>query len=114
VGPINKTVIQLTPRTYAYLLENTREPAPLRACREATSVLRGSQMQVPPEQGALLALLVELSGAQRVLEVGTYTVCTRSRLAANMRSALCAAVARHWLHTHTHTMRADACACAWL
>jgi hypothetical protein len=75
VGPINKSVIVLTQRTYAYLLENTREPAALRTCREVTSVLRGSQMQVPPEQGALLALLVELSGARRVLEVGTYTVC---------------------------------------
>ena len=73
VGPINKSVIQLTPRTYAYLLANTREPAALRACREATSGLHGSQMQVPPEQGALLGLLVELSGARRALEVGTYT-----------------------------------------
>ena len=73
VGPINKSVIQLTPRTYAYLLSNTREPASLRACREATSGLHGSQMQVPPEQGALLGLLVELSGARRALEVGTYT-----------------------------------------
>jgi len=74
LGPINKSVIQLTPRTYAYLLANTREPAALRACREATSGLHGSQMQVPPEQGALLALLVELSGARRALEVGTFTV----------------------------------------
>ena len=73
VGPINKSVIQLTPRTYSYLLANTREPASLRACREATAGLHGSQMQVPPEQGALLGLLVELSGARRALEVGTYT-----------------------------------------
>ncbi len=74
MGPINKTVIQLTPRTYAYLLANTREPPALRACREGTATLHGSQMQVPPEQGALLALLVELTGARRALEVGTYTV----------------------------------------
>lgn len=73
VGPINKSVIVLTQRTYAYLLANTREPAALRACREATSGMHGSQMQVPPEQGALLGLLVELSGARRALEVGTYT-----------------------------------------
>lgn len=73
MGPINKSVIVLTQRTYAYLLANTREPAALRACREATSGMHGSQMQVPPEQGALLGLLVELSGARRALEVGTYT-----------------------------------------
>ena len=74
MGPVNKSVIQLTPRTYSYLLANTREPASLRACREATCGMHGSQMQVPPEQGALLGLLVELCGARRALEVGTYTV----------------------------------------
>jgi predicted O-methyltransferase YrrM len=74
LGPINKTVIQLTPRTYNYLLANTREQPALRACREATAALHGFQMQVPPEQGALLGMLVELTSATRVLEVGTYTV----------------------------------------
>ena len=84
VGPINKSVIVLTQRTYAYLLANTREPAALRACREATSGMHGSQMQVPPEQGALLGLLVELSGARRALEVGTYT----ARRAVSLRMPL--------------------------
>ena len=30
-------------------------------------------MQISPEQGALMALLVKLSGAQRILEIGTFT-----------------------------------------
>ena len=30
-------------------------------------------MQIAPEQGALLALLVELTGAKRCLEIGTFT-----------------------------------------
>ena len=30
-------------------------------------------MQVPPEQGAFMALLCELMGARRVVEIGTYT-----------------------------------------
>ena len=84
MGPINKSVIVLTQRTYAYLLANTREPASLRACREATNGMHGSQMQVPPEQGALLGLLVELSGARRALEVGTYT----ARRAVSLRMPL--------------------------
>lgn len=69
-----KQVIQLTPQTYAYLVANTREPAPLAACRLDTLGRRGAHMQVPPEQGALLAFLVETLGARRVLEVGTFTV----------------------------------------
>ena len=30
-------------------------------------------MQIAPEEGALLALLVRLSAAQRILEIGTFT-----------------------------------------
>ena len=84
LGAINKSVIVLTPRTYAYLLSNTREAPALRACRDATAARRGAQMQVPPEQGALLALLVELMGATRVLEVGTFTVRTTRNMCVNM------------------------------
>lgn len=73
-GSVHKEVLKLTPATYAYLLANTREPAVLGACRDATATVHGANMQVPPEQGALLGVLVELLGATRVLEVGTFTV----------------------------------------
>ena len=82
VDGVPKQVIQLTAQTYAYLVANTREPAVLAACREDTLGRRGAHMQVPPEQGALLAFLVEVLGARRVLEVGTFTVrvaCVRRR-----------------------------------
>lgn len=59
--------------TYAYLLAHTREPAPLARLRAQTEGLRGAHMQVSPEQGALLALLAELTGARRCVEVGTFT-----------------------------------------
>lgn len=71
--PWNKGPIDLDARLYAYLLEHTREPEVLRRLRVETSTMRGSQMQVPPEQGALMGLLVELMGATRVVEVGTFT-----------------------------------------
>ena len=71
--PWNKGPIDLDNRLYAYLLEHTREPEILRKLRVETATLRGSQMQVPPEQGALLRLIVELTGARRIIEVGTYT-----------------------------------------
>ena len=71
--PWNKGPINLDARLYGYLLRHTREPDVLRELRVETASLRGSQMQVPPEQGAFLRLLVELIDAKRVLEIGTYT-----------------------------------------
>ena len=50
-----------------------REPAVLARLREETASLPEANMQVAPEQGAFLALLAELIGARRCLEVGTFT-----------------------------------------
>ena len=50
-----------------------REPDILTRLRAETEGVRGSQMQITPEQGALMALLVQLIGARRTLEVGVYT-----------------------------------------
>jgi len=41
--------------------------------REETARLPGAGMQISPEQGQFMRLLVELLGAQRTLEVGVYT-----------------------------------------
>ena len=61
--PWNKGPIDLDARLYGYLLRHTREPDVLRELRVETAQLRGSQMQVPPEQGAFMRLLVELTNA---------------------------------------------------
>jgi caffeoyl-CoA O-methyltransferase len=50
-----------------------REPDVLRRLREETSRLPMANMQIAPEQGALMSLLVRLMGARRTLEVGTFT-----------------------------------------
>jgi predicted O-methyltransferase YrrM len=50
-----------------------REPDVLRRLREETARLPQHGMQIAPEQGMLLALLVELTGARRCLEIGTFT-----------------------------------------
>ena len=51
----------------------TRETALQQRLREETSKLPGAGMQIGADQGALLALLVELIGARRTLEIGTFT-----------------------------------------
>ena len=50
-----------------------REPPLLVSLREETSRLPAGMMQISPEQGALMANLVRISGARRTLEVGTFT-----------------------------------------
>ncbi len=64
----------LSPELYAYLQENSvREPDILAQLREETRGLTGAEMQIAPEQGQFMALLVKLLGAQRTLEVGVFT-----------------------------------------
>lgn len=66
--------LSLDDRLHAYLLsKGVREPEILARLREATAPVRGAGMQLSPEQGQLMALLVELIGAERCLEVGTFT-----------------------------------------
>ncbi|CAO2205774.1 unnamed protein product [Urochloa humidicola] len=63
----------MTPPIYDYLLSNVREHPVLRELREETAAMRGSQMQVSPAQAQLLAMLVQILGAQRCIEVGVFT-----------------------------------------
>lgn len=67
--------IEITQTLYDYLLTNgTRESAAARDLRAHTlSTTRAHRMQVSPEQGAFMQLLVRLLGARRTLEVGTFT-----------------------------------------
>lgn len=64
----------LNDAVYDYLLEvSLREPPVLARLREETAGLPRAIMQISPEQGQFMALLAELLGARRVLEVGTFT-----------------------------------------
>ena len=59
---------------YDYLLEvSLREPEVLRRLRDETGMLEKAGMQISPEQGQFLAMLVKLLGARRILEIGTFT-----------------------------------------
>ncbi|KAK4491040.1 hypothetical protein RD792_001761 [Penstemon davidsonii] len=90
-----KEIISVNPRLYDYLLANVREPEEtvcfdrcfaafhvlkvysafqiLRELREETATMHGSQMQVSPDQAQLLAMLVQILGAERCIELGVYT-----------------------------------------
>lgn len=66
--------IGLSEELHAYLVQvGVREPEVLRRLRAETEGHPRGSMQIAPEEGALLALLVRLIGARRVLEIGTFT-----------------------------------------
>lgn len=66
--------IGLTDALYDYLLKvSVREPPVLARLREETASHPRATMQISPEQGQFMTLLVELTGAKRILEVGTFT-----------------------------------------
>jgi caffeoyl-CoA O-methyltransferase len=66
--------LELDDRLYDYLVQfGTRESDLLKDLRNETAKLPGAGMQIGPEQGAFMGLLVELIGVRRALEIGTFT-----------------------------------------
>jgi O-methyltransferase len=64
----------MTDRLYEYVLSvGLREPEAFRAIREDTAKLPECEWQIAPEQGPFLAMLIQLMGAKKCLEVGTFT-----------------------------------------
>ncbi|MDX1824764.1 MAG: class I SAM-dependent methyltransferase [Thiohalomonadales bacterium] len=95
----NRT-LNLDDRLYQYVLDHSlRESALQRELREVTSRLEMSRMQISPEQGQFMALLVELLGAERIIEVGTFTGYSVLCLAQGMPEhgeLVCCDVNKEW------------------
>jgi predicted O-methyltransferase YrrM len=69
----NKT-LSLSNALYAYLVEHSvREPEILQRLRQETAQDSMSMMQIGPEQGQFMQLLVRLMGAKNCLEIGVFT-----------------------------------------
>lgn len=66
--------IGLSDALYDYLLSvSLREPEILAELRHETMAMSERSMQIAPEQGQFMAFLVRLTGARRILEIGTFT-----------------------------------------
>src|SRR6188472_941543 len=95
----NKT-IGISDELAAYVVEvGTREPDLLARLREETAALPQHGMQIAPEQGAFLALLVELLGARRCIEVGTFTGYSSTAVALALPEdalLVCCDVSEEW------------------
>jgi predicted O-methyltransferase YrrM len=65
--------LDLTDELMAYVHARVREHPALARLRDRTAPMPEASMQIGPEQGAFMALLVKLMGARRIVEVGTFT-----------------------------------------
>lgn len=71
---MSDNTLNLTPSVYGYLLKvSLREPAILKELRLQTHKMSMGQMQISPEQGQFMQLLIELMGAKKTLEIGVFT-----------------------------------------
>ncbi|MBT6728970.1 MAG: methyltransferase domain-containing protein [Deltaproteobacteria bacterium] len=68
------TTILMDDQLLEYLRQHAvREPKVLRELREETQQLPNAGMQISSEQGQLMAMLVRLVNARKIIEVGTFT-----------------------------------------
>ena len=66
--------ISLTASLHDYIRSySLREPDLLQQLRQETAQHPMGQMQISPEQGQLMALLVKLMGVKRAIEIGVFT-----------------------------------------
>ena len=71
---MSRSMLSLDDRLAAYLWEvSDREPTLLKKLREETAQHPRAGMQICPEQGQFMALLIQLMGAAKTLEVGVFT-----------------------------------------
>lgn len=105
---MTKQSIGLDETLYQYLLSvSFRDHPVLRELREETAQRPNAQMQISPEQGQFMSLLVKMLRATRVLEIGTFTgysaLCMAMALPEDGRLVTCdvdetttAAARRYW------------------
>jgi caffeoyl-CoA O-methyltransferase len=95
----NKT-IGLSDELAEYVVKvGTREPDVLARLREETAAIPQHGMQIAPEEGAFLAILVELTGARRCIEVGTFTGYSSTAVALALPEdgqLVCCDVSEEW------------------
>ncbi len=71
---MSNQTLAISPEIYDYLLSvSLREHALMADLRSETMKLVKANMQISPEQGQFMQLLVKLMGAERTLEVGVFT-----------------------------------------
>lgn len=93
--------LALTPELYSYVVGHSGEDPLLARLREETEqdLPERAEMQIAPDEGALITLMVRAMGARRALELGTFTgyssICIARGLPAD-GSLLTCDVSEEW------------------
>lgn len=95
----NRT-LSIDDRIYDYLTEVAIDESDLlHQLRKETSQLEYSVMQISPEQGQFMSLLIKLMGAKRAIEIGTFTgyssICVASAMADD-GELICCDISPQW------------------
>ena len=87
---MSNSTIGLNDNLRKYLLDvSCRESKTLKDLREETSSLKESQMQISPEQGSFLSILVNIIGAKKTLDIGVFTGYSSLVVASQLPSDGC-------------------------
>ncbi|MBE9108778.1 class I SAM-dependent methyltransferase [Nodosilinea sp. LEGE 07298] len=79
---MSNQTLNLDDRLYRYLVNHSvHEPEVLAALRHETAQHPMAEMQIAPEQGQFMALLVQLLGVTKALEIGVFTGYSALRVA---------------------------------
>ncbi len=97
---MSNSTLSLDTRVRDYLLAHTlRDSESKASLRQETAALTMGRMQICPEQGQLMTLITELIGAEKAIEVGTFTgysaLCVAKGLPENGRLVACD-VSKEW------------------
>lgn len=95
----NRT-LSIDDRLYDYICDVCiNEAALLTQLREETAQLEYAVMQISPEQGQFMSLLIKLMGAKRAIEIGTFTgyssICVASAMPEDGQ-LICCDISPQW------------------
>lgn len=97
---MTKQTLNVDDQLYQYLMNtSSRQSDLLKALADETASDPLARMQISPEQGQFMGLLVKLMGARNIIEVGTFTGYSSICMAQNMiRPArlICCDVDENW------------------
>ncbi len=91
---MKKSGLEFNDTIHNYVLDSSlRESAVLAELRHETVKDSASIMQIPPEQGQFMAMLVKLCGAVRTIEIGVFTgystLCVAQAMPDNSYTVAC-------------------------
>ncbi len=91
----------LSPELYAYLVDHGHNTDPVLAelAKETETLGPVSMMQIAPEQGTLMSLLVRITGARAAIEIGTFTGYSAISIARGLPAGgtlLCCDINEDW------------------